>query len=315
MNHVLTQSPTAPVVESAVSLPPLKVRRRKSSMKSRPTIGGMIGRVIVWLLVAFNLFLVVWMVMTSLRDTRDIARDPLGLPTQPHWENFATAWNTGGFGIAAINSVVATVVSSLLVVAIAAPAAYVLAKSTRRLSSTFTLMFVLGLGVPGQVLLVPIYVMLAKFQDISHLKMINSVQGLIVVMVGLGIPFTVFLLAGFFRSLPVEIEEAAAIDGSSGIRTLIQIVLPLARSGLVTAFMLAVISGWNETLFSLVMLTTAENRTLPIALLAFLDQSQFNGADWGGLFAGIVLVVTPVLALFIWLGRRIVEGMTVGISK
>src|SRR3954451_24613466 len=155
------------------------------------------------------------MVTPSLRDTRDIARDPLGLPVQPHWENFTNAWNTGGFGIAAVNSVIATLVSSLLVVAIAAPAAYVLAKSTRKLSSTFTLLFVLGLGVPGPALLLPIYVMLAKFQDFSHLKMINSLQGLIVVMVGLGIPFTVFLLAGFFRSLPVEIEEAAAIDGSS----------------------------------------------------------------------------------------------------
>lgn len=314
MNPVLTQSP----VDAAATPPPIpaaKAPRRRPGAKSRPSVGGMVGRVLVWLLVAFNLFLVVWMVTTSLRDTRDIAADPLGLPATPHWENFTNAWNTGGFGVAALNSVVATLVSSVLVVMISAPAAYVLAKSTRRLSTTFTLLFVLGLGVPGQVLLVPIYVMLAKFQDLSQLKMINSLQGLIIVMVGLGIPFTVFLLAGFFRSLPVEIEEAAAIDGSSGIRTFVQIVLPLARSGLITAFMLAVISGWNETLFSLVMLTTAENRTLPIALLAFLDQSQFNGADWGGLFAGIVLVVTPVLALFIWLGRRIVEGMTVGISK
>lgn len=313
MNPVLTQSPANP--SAAAPKSPAPVQRRRPRRKSLPSVGGIIGRIIVWLLVAFNLFLVVWMVTTSLRDTRDIAANPLGLPTQPHWENFSNAWNTGGFGVAAINSVVATLVSSLLVVMISAPAAYVLAKSTRKLSSTFTLLFVLGLGVPGQVLLVPIYVMLARFQDLSQLKMINSIQGLIIVMVGLGIPFTVFLLAGFFRSLPVEIEEAAAIDGSSGIRTFVQIVLPLARSGLVTAFMLAVISGWNETLFSLVMLTTAENRTLPIALLAFLDQSQFNGADWGGLFAGIVLVVTPVLALFIWLGRRIVEGMTVGISK
>lgn len=315
MNQVITQPPLA--ASTMQSTPPSKNTPKplKSRRKDKPSIGGWIGRTVVWLLVAFNLFLLVWMAATALRDTRDIVKDPLGVPVVPHWENFTNAWNTGGFGVAAVNSVVATLVSSLLVVAIAAPAAYVLAKSTRKLSSTFTILFVLGLGVPGQVLLVPVYIMLAKFQDISHLQMLNSIQGLIVVLVGLGIPFTVFLLAGFFRSLPVEIEEAAAIDGASGIRTFVQIVLPLARSGLVTAFMLAVISGWNEALFSLVMLTTAENRTLPIALLAFLDQSQFNGADWGGLFAGIVLVVTPVLALFIWLGRRIVEGMTVGISK
>lgn len=314
MNQVITQPPLRTETAKA-SHTPKAPTRRKSSRKDRISLGGYVGRTVVWLLVAFNIFLLVWMVLTSIRDTRDIARDPLGIPAVPFWENYSTAWSTGGFGTAAINSVIATLISSLLVVAIAAPAAYVLAKSTRKLSSTFTLLFVLGLGVPGQVLLVPVYIMMAKFQDISHLKMINSIQGLILVMVGLGIPFTVFLLAGFFRSLPVEIEEAAAIDGSSGIRTFIQIVLPLARSGLVTAFMLAVISGWNETLFSLVLLTTSENRTLPIALLAFLDQAQFNGADWGGLFAGIVMVVTPVLALFIWLGRRIVEGMTVGISK
>ncbi|WP_207343588.1 carbohydrate ABC transporter permease [Arthrobacter sp. E3] len=314
MNKVITQPPLP--TESVSAPGPSRPRmRRRSSRKDRISPGGYVGRTVAWLLVAFNLFLLVWMAVTSLRDTRDIVRDPLGVPAVPFVENFTNAWNTGGFGTAAINSVIATLVSSLLVVAISAPAAYVLAKSTRKLSSTFTLLFVLGLGVPGQVLLVPVYIMMAKFQDISHLQMLNSIQGLVLVLVGLGIPFTVFLLAGFFRSLPVEIEEAAAIDGSSGIRTFIQIVLPLARSGLVTAFMLAVITGWNETLFSLVLLTTSENRTLPIALLAFLDQAQFNGADWGGLFAGIVMVVTPVLALFIWLGRRIVEGMTVGISK
>ncbi len=314
MNQVINK-PQLTVEGAKASHPAPPARRRRSSRKDRISPGGYVGRTVVWLLVAFNLFLLVWMAVTSLRDTRDIARDPLGIPATPFWENFSTAWNTGGFGTAAINSVVATLVSSLLVVAISAPAAYVLAKSTRKISPTLTLMFVLGLGVPGQVVLVPIYIMMAKFQDVSHLQMLNSVQGLIIVLVGLGIPFTVFLLAGFFRSLPIEIEEAAAIDGSSGIRTFVQIVLPLARSGLVTAVMLAVITGWNETLFSLVLLTTSENRTLPIALLAFIDQAQFNGADWGGLFAGRVMVVTPVLALFIWLGRRIVEGMTVGISK
>lgn len=293
---------------------PRRVADRRAGA-TRVGFGGTIGRVLVWSLVAFNIFLVVWMILSSLRQTRDFVRNPLALPLQPYWENFAHAWSAGNFGPAFLNSILVTIVASVVVVAIAAPASYVLARSTRRVAGPLTVFFALGLGVPGQVLLIPIYVALASIQNVTGIQLINSTLGLIIVLIGLNIPFTVFLLTGFFSTLPGEIEEAAALDGAGAVRTFLTIMLPLARSGLTTALILAAIGCWNETLFSLVLLSERDSRTLPIALIQVMNAASYQGADWGMIFAGITILVLPMLLIFMWLGRRIMEGVTAGVGK
>ncbi|MCD2498469.1 carbohydrate ABC transporter permease [Microbacterium nymphoidis] len=263
----------------------------------------------------FNIFLVVWLGVNAFRSTADYLKSPLGLPSPPTTRNFAAAWDVGSFGTAFVNSVTVTVLTALICLAISAPAAYVLSRSARRISSRLTLVFVLGLGVPSQVLLIPIYVGLAQTQQATGIPLLNSLLGLTIVNVALNVPFTVFLLTGFFASLPGEIEEAAALDGASALRTFLLIMLPLARNGLTTAGILAAIGTWNETMFALVLLTEQPSRTLPIALIQLMDSATFNGADWGMVFAGITLMVFPMLLVYTWLGRRIVEGMTVGAGK
>ncbi|MER5739636.1 carbohydrate ABC transporter permease [Streptomyces sp. NPDC002262] len=262
-----------------------------------------------------NILLLIWMVITSLRDTREIFDDPVGLPNHVQWGNYLRAWQTGGFGPALVNSFVVSLASAAIAIAIAAPAAYTLARTKRRLGSSFTMLFALGLGVPAQLIIIPVYVAFAKTQTLTHLKLLDSMQGLMLVYVGLAMPFTVFLLTGYFRSLPVEVEEAACLDGAGPVRTFIQIVLPMARNGLITAFTMQVLGAWNETMFGLVMLTSDENKTLPVALMSFIDQQQFQGTDWGGMFAGVVIIMVPVLLLFVVLGQRLIAGMTAGVSK
>lgn len=290
-------------------------RRHVPSGRRRVPWPGRIGRVLVWALVGLNLFLIAWMFLTALRNSVEYVEHPIGLPIPPQVDNFVKAWTVGNFGGAFLNSVVATVVGSTLAVAIGTPAAYALSRSTRRVAGPLTIAFVLGLGVPGQVLLIPVYLGLAQTQQHTGLPLLNSVYGLILVLIGLNMPFTVFVLTGFFSSLPGELEEAAALDGLSAVSTFLRIMLPLARSGLMTALILAAIGSWNETLFSLVLLTDKASRTLPIALIQVLDSSAFSGTDWGTIFAGITLLVLPMLLIFTWLGRRIVEGMTVGVGK
>lgn len=293
-------------------------RPRVPRYRRHPTSGGalsLIGRVFVWLFVTSALGLVAWTLLTSFRDTRSIFEHPLALPDPWRFDNYLTAWQKAGFASAVTNSFIVTIASSLIVVAIGVLAAYALARSTRRIAGPLTIFFVLGLGVPGQVLFVPIFLVMVRLQDTLQLQLLNTLHGLILVYVALGIPFTVFLLTGFFRSLPTELEEAAALDGAGGLRTFVQIVLPVARSGVTTALILQMLAYWNETLFALVLAPSHDHRTLPIALLQFMQQQQYSGADWGGLYAGIIILTLPTFVGFILAGRRLMEGLTVGVNK
>ncbi|MFD5920990.1 carbohydrate ABC transporter permease [Kitasatospora sp. NPDC058201] len=263
----------------------------------------------VWFAVGLNLLLLVWIFTTAIRNTRDIFARPFGLPTDINLRNFVKAWEGGGFGQAALSSVYVSVVSAFLAVAIAAPAAYMLARRRTRTSGAITMSFVMGLGVPGQVLMVPLFVGLAQIQ------LTDSFTGLILVYVGLAMPFTVYLLTGFFAGVPKVLEEAAAIDGATGLRCFVRIVLPVARGGLTTAFLLNFIHGWNETLFAIVLMHSEDKVTLPVALANFVASQQLSGLDWGTMFAGIAIILAPLVALFTWMGNRIVQGMTVGIDK
>ncbi|MFJ2865808.1 carbohydrate ABC transporter permease [Kitasatospora sp. NPDC087314] len=268
-----------------------------------------IARAVVWVVVAADLLLILWVFLTSLRGSNDIFAHPFGLPTDPQPGNYGRALNEGGFGRAALNSVLVATVSSVAAVALAAPAAYVLARRRTRTSSALTMTFAMGLGVPGQVLVVPLFIGLAQ------VDLTDSLFGLILVYVGLAMPFTVYLLTGFFSGVPAVLEEAATLDGAGPLRTFLQVIVPVARGGLITAFLLQVIGAWNETLFALVLNHSENKITLPVSLADFVATEQLNGMDWGTMFAGVCLILAPMLALFSWLGTRIIQGMTVGIGK
>jgi multiple sugar transport system permease protein/N-acetylglucosamine transport system permease protein len=279
------------------------VRTKRSGTLTR------VGTGIVWIVVAADLLLILWILLTSLRGNNDIIRHPFGMPGSPKVGNYSKAWGDGGFGRAAFNSVFIATVSSLVAVVLAAPCAYALARRKSRASNALTMAFVMGLGVPGQVLVVPLFIGLAK------VNLTDSYLGLILTYIGLAMPFTVYLLTGFFAGIPAVLEEAAVIDGAGAVRTFVQVIVPVARGGLVTAFLLQFIGAWNETLFAIVLNHSPDKITLPVALASFVQTEQFNGMDWGTMFAGVCLILAPMIALFSWLGSRIIQGMTVGIGK
>lgn len=268
-----------------------------------------IGVFILWAVVAISIAMLLWMVLQAFRDTRAILSDPWGLPTTFDFSNFVRAWTVSDFATATFNSVITTGVSSFLTVAVAAPAAYYLSRVESRLTGGLSLYFILGLGIPAQVILIPLFVML------NEVRLTDSLIGLNLVYIAMSMPFTVFLLTAFFRSLPLEMEEAAALDGASALRTFIQITLPLAKGGILTAFVLQVVAHWNETLMALTLIQSTEKYTLPVALISFVQQQTYSGADWGGLFAGLCIVVLPMLIIYVWLGRRLTEGLTLGMGK
>ena len=312
----LTAHDTAPdkAPYQAPEKAPAPVRRKNHrgvspALRAENNIIRSIGVFLLWAVVAVSIAMLVWMVLQAFRDTRSILGSPWGMPESLDFSNFVRAWTVSDFATATINSTLTTAISSFLTVAIAAPAAYYLARVESRLTNSLSLYFILGLGIPAQVILIPLFVMLNK------VYLTDSLIGLNLVYIAGSMPFTVFLLTAFFRSLPMEMEEAAALDGATALRTFVQITLPLAKGGILTAFVLQVVAHWNETLLALTLIQSTEKYTLPVALISFVQQQTYSGADWGGLFAGLCIVVLPMLIIYIWLGRRLTEGLTLGMGK
>ena len=297
------------MASATVALAPHRRRRRGAGPLGGTGPVRRIGITLIWLFVAFNLAALLWVIVQSFRNTRSILNRPWGLPTALLGENFATAWSVSGFAAATFNSVLVALVSSALTVAVAAPAAYVLSRYETPLTRGLTIFFVLGLGVPVQVIVIPLFVML------NAVYLTNSLIGLNLVYIGISMPFTVFLLTGFFRSLPGELEEAASLDGASPVTTFLRVMLPIAKGGIMTAFVLQLITHWNETLLALTLILSPDKYTLPVALISFVQQQTYSGADWGGLFAGLCIVILPMLAVYLWLGRKLTEGLTLGMGK
>ncbi len=212
-----------------------------------------------------------------------------------------------GFGDAAFNTVVLSTACSALVVLFSAPAAYVLARSKARSAEALTSYFAIGAAIPFQTIVVPLVAVSVWLQ----IFMTNHVLGwwdsritLGLFYVALSLPFSVFLLAGYFRSLPGELEEAAMLDGASPLRAFWEIMMPVARPSLTTVFLLTFVGLWNETLLVLLLVPDPELRTLPASLLSLYNTMQFT-SNWGGLFAGVVILVFPIVAIYIWLAGEL----------
>jgi N-acetylglucosamine transport system permease protein len=300
----------APVQANTKPVPRRSIDRLDTALAAVVRIG-------LWIWTVMLVLLTLWVILTSLKTPREIFDQPFGLPAKPQWSNYEVAWNVAGLGKAALNSVCVVALAAGATIAISAPASYVLARVARPSASRITTYFAVGMGIPIQALLVPMFLMsndLSSFMTKWVTGWWDDRISLGLVYIVVSLPFTVFLLAAYFRSLPTELEEAAAIDGASPSRTFVEIMLPLARHGITTALVLNVVAMWNETLLVLVLIGDPSQRTLPAALLELYNTMQYT-SNWGGLFAGIVILVLPMILLYLWVGRRIVQGMTQGALK
>ena len=317
MTSSSTEERTAPVpAPGTLDGPP----RRKPPRKPKPAPGSkrfsplrLIGSAIIWLFTAFNMLVLYWLLTASFKVPVEIFREPFQLPKRlfeagTPFRNYVYAWNNAGFGRAFLVTVLLVAVSSVLIVLISAPAAYALSRLGARGSGGLTNFFAIGMGVPFQTLVIPLYI------GMSDIGLRNNLFGLGLIYVALSIPFTVFLLTGFFRSLPDELEEAASIDGASPMRTFWTIMLPLARGGLITALILNAIGLWNETLLAIVFITDNTSSTLSRALFTLNSAANYQ-SEYGGLIAAVAIIVLPMLLLYIVLARRIITGLTLGAGK
>ncbi|GAA2905742.1 sugar ABC transporter permease [Microbacterium keratanolyticum] len=274
-------------------------------------------RLALWVWVAFNIFMALWVGLTSLKSDEEIFSSPFGLPSSPDWDNFASAWTTSGFGGVTLNSIVVVSVSAAVTILLAAPAAYVLARSNRRWVSAMNTYTALCVALPVQTILVPLFVAkteIYRFAVEIAFGWWDDRITLILIYIGTSLPFTIFLLTAAFKGLPTSLSEAAALDGATPARTFWSIMAPLAWPAVKSAFILNFLNMWNEALLVMVLITSPSQQTLPAALLRLYSTMQYT-SNWGGLFAGMVIVVYPMILLYLWVGRRIMEGMTSGAVK
>jgi len=269
------------------------------------SIGSWIG------LLLFSLTIVVpilWILASSLKSGSEIFASPWSLPEAVRWENFIKAWNDAGIGHYFLNSVLVVLGTLLLLMPVGSMAAYVLARFIFRGSKSIFYAFMGGMMFPNFLVIVPLFFLM------KDLHLLDTKSGLILVYVAYSLSFTIFVMYGFFQSLPEELEEAAQIDGCSYAKTFWKVMLPLARPGLVVVAIFNAIGLWNEYGLALVLVNSEENRTLPLGIANLVMVHQYQ-SDWGALFAALVIVMLPILGVYLIFKEKIQQTMLAGAVK
>jgi raffinose/stachyose/melibiose transport system permease protein len=257
---------------------------------------------------AWTVWPYLWTAFMSLRTTDEILRNYYGLPIPAHWDKFYEAWTRFGFANYLTNSVVVTAGSIAIVTVVGAMAAYVLGRPRFEFpgrNALFGLIF-LSIMFPPQIMLLALYQLLAKY------GLINTRLGLILVYAAAELPFTIYILRSFFALIPVEIEDAARIDGCSEWKMFIKVMVPIAWPAIATTVILNFLLFWTEFTYAVVLVTDQSARTLPLAVM-FLRGETF--VDVGMLATGMMISTIPVIVLYIFLSEWFVKGMTMGAVK
>jgi raffinose/stachyose/melibiose transport system permease protein len=248
-----------------------------------------------------------WLIVSSLKTEAEISRaDPFSLPAEAMWHNYVDAWQIGGFGTLFINSLANVAGVVILTLAVAAPAGYAFSKIRFPGREWLFYLLIIGLTIPVQAIIIPLY------QVLFGLGLINSLLGITLAQVSNGIPFAVFLMRSFFTGVPDELVEAAKVDGASHPRILVSVMLPLAAPALGALVVISALSTWNDFFLPLVVLISPTIQTLPLGLVRF---ASTYSSEYRLVFSGTVITFVPVILLYILTQRRFTEGLTQGALK
>jgi ABC-type glycerol-3-phosphate transport system permease component len=261
---------------------------------------------VVGLLIAATLFPLYWLIASSLTPEAGLFEAPSLVPRAIVFDHYRALFDLRSFWIPIRNSLVVAGATTAVAVPLGGLAAYALARLRFR-GKAALLAFVLAVSMFPQISLVaPLYLLLRS------LHLINTYPGLVLPYLTFAMPLTMWLLVGYFRQLPRDLEEAALVDGASRMRALFEIVVPLAAPGLATTAILTFLYSWNEFLFALSFTLGPERYTVPVAIALFRGQYQ---VPWGQILAAAVVATAPVVAIVLVFQRRIVQGLTAGAVK
>ncbi len=252
----------------------------------------------IWSIIVIVPFL--WVVLSSFKTTKEILASPFSLPAHWQFDNYAHAWTDAGIRQFFLNTVIVVGVALVLVMLLGAMCAYVLARFTFPGSRFIYYLMLAGLTIPIFLAIVPLFFVL------KNLGLINTLPGLIMVYVAFALPFTVFFLYAFFRTLPDDVYEAALIDGAGEWRTFFRVMLPMARPGMAAVAIFNFLGLWNQFLLPVALNTDPSRYVLTQGMANFASQAGY-AVDFGALFAAVVITVVPVLIVYVIFQRRL-EG-------
>jgi N-acetylglucosamine transport system permease protein len=290
-----------PAVTKVAAAPPVKEKREGVVLNVFSH-----GMLILW---AFMVVMpLLWAVMSSFKDDNSIFSSPWALPDKLHFENWSRAWTQAHMSDYFFNTIVVVGGSLLGTLVLGSMAAYVLARFDFPGNRFIYFLFIGGMSFPIILALVPL------FYVMNNMGLLNTKHGLILVYIAYSLPFTVFFLSSFFRTLPSSVAEAAIIDGASHTRTFFQVMLPMAKPGLISVGIFNFLGQWNQYMLPTVLNNEPEKKVLSQGLVQLAVSQGYKG-DYSGLFAGLVMAMLPVLAAYVIFQRQVVSGLTAGALK
>ena len=282
------------------------VRTTKSTTGDK--VVGTVSHVVmaIWSLVVILPML--WTLIGSFKTTKEIFKSPFGLPANWNFDNYVSAWVDNNFGGMFLNTVIVVGVSLVLVMVLGAMCAYVLARFSLPGSKVIYYLMLAGLTFPVFLAIVPLFMIL------QNMQLLNTLAGLIVTYVAFALPFTVFFLFSFFKSLPYEIQEAAYVDGASEWRTFFQVMLPMAKPGMAAVAIMNFLGLWNQFLLPISLNADKDNYVLSQGMAAYASSAGY-ALDFGQMFAAVMITIIPVLIVYILFQRQLQGSVSQGTSK
>lgn len=259
---------------------------------------------------------VAWVFVASIKQNAEFYGSPWTMPKGIYFQNFVDAWQKANMGEYMLNSVIVTSLALILLIVISLPAAYVLSRFKFKGKGFWNALFMAGLFINVNYIVVPIFLMLNDGDTFMRKVFgepffLNNLFILALVYAATALPFTIYLLSGYFKSLAKDYEEAAYVDGAGFVHTMVKVIFPMAKPSIVTVILFNFLSFWNEYIISMTLLTKPELKTLPVGLMNLMA-AQKSAVQYGQMYAGLVIVMLPTLILYMCVQKKLTEGMTLG---
>ncbi len=295
-------APVTRTISAPPSSSPIYRRRR------RPSLYRTLSRTLIILIVIVQVYPLAWLFITSLRTEHDFATgDPFALPAALTLDNYARAFQTGNLGLNILNSFIVTMGANVLIVILGMMAAYAIQVLGFRLSRLVRGLFLIGIIVPVQIALVPLFI------DYSTVNLLDTYQSMIIPLAGFSLPMSVYLFSSFFEYIPRETYEAASLDGAGPYRIFGLITLPLSVNTVVTVVLVNSIFIWNDFIFANTFVLSEELKTIPLGLQNYIG--AMGKVDWTATFAAVCVTITPLLLVFLMLNKAMIQGLESGATK
>ncbi|WP_078393697.1 carbohydrate ABC transporter permease [Shouchella patagoniensis] len=269
---------------------------------------SIIGKVFIGSFLLMTVYPIVWLLLSSFKEPAEFITNSMNaLPEGLYFGNYVEAWNTGNMGVYFRNSILVTFPALVCIILFGSMAAFAIEKLRWKLKNVVMLLFLAGIMIPVQIVLLPL------FQMYFNANLLNSLFGLGLVYLVFGLPLTIFLFTSYFKSVPNELIEAAVVDGATIYQIFFKLAFPLIKNAIVTVALVQFFFVWNDLIFAMSFISDSELRTIQTGLMSFAG--EYGQREWGPTFASISLAVVPILILYVFLNKLVMKGMTSGAVK